>query len=291
MSTILAIDIGGTKIAAALVTPNNQLSDIIKIATPASSSPDDLSTALQNVTQHFVGKFAYIAVASTGIIDNGILTALNPDNLGGLKNYPLRDFLQSITKKPCFTLNDAQAAAWAEFEYRKDQVNDLTFITISTGVGGGIIQNRRLITGQRNIAGHLGHTIADPNGPLCGCGRIGCVEAIASGRAIAAQAIGELTGLDTKTIFAQFHQHNKQAISLITQSAKMVANLAVNVKAILDSDCIIIGGSIGLAQGYLDLVKKFIASNPKSLQIEVYPAHFNHQAGLLGAALWARTQR
>lgn len=290
MSTILAIDVGGTKIAAALVATDNQLGEQIKLSTPASPSQDDLSLALQTVAQHFVGKFSSVAVASTGIINNGILTALNPDNLGGLKNFPLRDFLQSTTNRPCFTLNDAQAAAWAEFEYRKGLVNDLTFITVSTGVGGGIIQNHQLITGRRNVAGHLGHTMADPNGPVCGCGRIGCVEAIASGRAIAAQATGELAGLDTKAIFAKFHQGDKQAEALINRSAKTIANLAVDIKATLDSDCIVLGGSIGLAQGYIDLVKKFITHNPSSLQIEVQPAHFSHQAGLLGAALWSRTQ-
>lgn len=290
MSTILAIDIGGTKIAAALVSSNNQLSEQIKVSTPASPSQSDLSAALEKVTQHFAGKFSYIAVASTGIINEGMLTALNPNNLGGLKNFPLRDFLQSVTNTPCFTLNDAQAAAWAEFEHRKDLVNDLTFITVSTGVGGGIIQNRQLLTGQRNVAGHLGHTIADPNGPLCGCGRIGCVEAIASGRAIAAQATDELKDLDTKGIFTQYYQHNKQAEALIHHSAKTIANLAVDVKALLDSDCIILGGSVGLAAGYIDLVKQFISNSPSSLQIAVYPAHFSHEAGLLGAALWAKTQ-
>lgn len=63
-----------------------------------------------------------------------------------------------------------------------DEISDMVFITVSTGVGGGVISNGKLLTGSGGLAGHLGHTLADLNGPACGCGRVGCVEAIASGR-------------------------------------------------------------------------------------------------------------
>ena len=80
-----------------------------------------------------------------------------------------------------------KAAAYAEYQLQNpDDVQNFTFITVSTGVGGGLILNHRLLTEPNGIAGHIGHTLADPNGPVCGCGRRGCVEAIASGRAIEA---------------------------------------------------------------------------------------------------------
>ncbi len=71
------------------------------------------------------------------------------------------------------TLNDAQAAAWAEYNALGGNIRDMVFITVSTGVGGGIISNGQLLTGPGGLAGHLGHLIADPQGPQCGCGRKG----------------------------------------------------------------------------------------------------------------------
>ncbi|HIB4006622.1 TPA: N-acetylmannosamine kinase [Escherichia coli] len=286
----LAIDIGGTKISAALISQDNQLTKRTQISTPASPSPTQLYEALVAITAPLKSYAMSVAVASTGIICNGSLTALNPDNLGGLKGFPLKDALSEITGLPCWLLNDAQAATWAEYDYRRDTLSDMAFITISTGVGGGIIQQGQLFTGKRGIGGHLGHTLADPHGPRCGCGRYGCVEAIASGRAIAAQATNELAGKDTKVIFDAFHQGNLQAKSIIEHSANTIANLITDIKATTDADCVVLGGSIGLAKGYIELVQAAMTHQPLALQIPVLSAHYHHDAGLWGAVLWAREQ-
>ena len=263
---ILAIDIGGTKISAALINPNNQLTQHTQITTPASASPRQLYEALKLITSPLKAHADAVAVASTGIICGGILTALNPANLGGLKDFHLKQTLSTLTGLPCWILNDAQAAAWAEYHYRHETISDMAFITVSTGVGGGLIQQGKLQLGKRGVAGHLGNTIADPYGPICGCGRYGCVEAIASGRAIASQAIDELAGHDT------------------------IANLIVDIKAITDADCVVLGGSVGLANGYIERIQTTIAQQPSALQVPVLPAHYHHNAGLWGAALWAREQ-
>jgi N-acylmannosamine kinase len=147
-----------------------------------------------------------VAIASTGIIREGALLALNPHNLGGLMHFPLTQTLEQITGLPTLAVNDAQAAAWAEYHAMADEISDMVFITVSTGVGGGVISNGKLLTGSGGLAGHLGHTLADLNGPACGCGRVGCVEAIASGRGIAAAAEGTLAGCDAKTIFSRAGQ-------------------------------------------------------------------------------------
>lgn len=249
---ILAIDIGGTKISAALISQDNQLTQHTQITTPASASPTQLYEALAAITTPLKAHADGVAVASTGIICDGVLTALNPDNLGGLKNFPLKKILSALTDLPCWLLNDAQAAAWAEYDYRHENISDMAFVTVSTGVGGGLIQQGQLQAGKRGIAGHLGHTIADPHGPLCGCGRYGCVEAIASGRAIASQAVNELAGKDAKAIFAAYHQGSLQAKTIIENSANTIANLVADIKATIDADCVVLGGSIGLANGYIE---------------------------------------
>lgn len=286
----LAIDIGGTKISAALISQDNQLTQHTQITTPASASPTQLYKALVAIITPLKAHADSVAVASTGIICNGILTALNPDNLGGLRDFPLKKILFELTGLPCWLLNDAQAATWAEYNYRRETISDMAFITVSTGVGGGVIQQGQLFIGKRGIAGHLGHTLADPHGPRCGCGRYGCVEAIASGRAIAAQATNELAGKDAKAIFAAFHQGNPQAKSIIERSANTIANLVADIKATTDADCVVLGGSVGLAKGYIELVQAAMTQQPLTLQVPILSAHYHHDAGLWGSVLWAREQ-
>lgn len=289
--TILAIDIGGTKLAAALVDRELNIDKRREIPTPASKTADALRAALQTLVAPLKSEACQVAIASTGIIRQGLLLAINPHNLGGLLHFPLVSTLQTLTGLPVLAVNDAQAAAWAEYQVCPDDVSDMVFITVSTGVGGGVVSNRRLQIGYQGLAGHLGHTLADPHGPTCGCGRVGCVEAIASGRGIAAAAQGELAGCDAKAIFSHADQGHQQARSLIKRSAQTLARLIANVKASTDCQRVVIGGSVGLAAGYLAQVQHFLGQEPLVYQVELHAAHFRHDAGLLGAALLAQGEK
>ncbi|QJI71807.1 N-acetylmannosamine kinase [Citrobacter freundii] len=279
--TTLAMDIGGTKLAAALLDSNLQIRERRELPTPASKTPEALRAALQALVAPLQGRANRVAIASTGIIREGVLLALNPHNLGGLT-------LEQITGLPTLAVNDAQAAAWAEYHAMADEISDMVFITVSTGVGGGVISSGKLLTGSGGLAGHLGHTLADPNGPACGCGRVGCVEAIASGRGIAAAAEGTLAGCDAKTIFSRAGQGDEQASRLIHRSARTLARLIGDVKATTDCQIVVIGGSVGLAEGYLALVEHYLAQEPLAYHVELLAAHYRHDAGLLGAALLAQ---
>ncbi|HDG7720704.1 ROK family protein [Klebsiella quasipneumoniae subsp. similipneumoniae] len=286
--TTLAIDIGGTKLAAALVTYDLLLCDRRELPTPASKTADALNTALEALVRPLCMRAKRVAIASTGIIREGNLIAINPQNLGGLMHFPLVKTLREITGLPTLAINDAQAAAWAEYQAMADKVSDMAFITVSTGVGGGVVSNGTLLTGAGGLAGHLGHSLADPDGPLCGCGRVGCVEAIASGRGIAAAATDDLCGLDAKSIFTFAAQGHPQARLLIQHSAQTLARMIADLKALTDCQCVVIGGSIGLADGYLPLVKDYLAQEPSIYQVPLCAAHYRHDAGLLGAALWGK---
>ena len=281
--TTLAIDIGGTKLAAALVTDDLLLCDRRELPTPASKTADALNTALEALVRPLCMRAKRVAIASTGIIREGNLIAINPQNLGGLMHFPLVKTLREITGLPTLAINDAQAAAWAEYQAMAEKVSDMAFITVSTGVGGGVVSNGTLLTGAGGLAGHLGHSLADPDGPLCGCGRVGCVEAIASGRGIAAAATDDLCGLDA---FAA--QGHPQARLLIQHSAQTLARMIADLKALTDCQCVVVGGSIGLADGYLPLVRDYLAQEPAIYQVPLCAAHYRHDAGLLGAALWGK---
>ena len=286
--TTLAIDIGGTKLAAALVDSDLQIRDRRELPTPASKTPDALRAALKALVEPLQTQATHVAIASTGIIRDGVLLAINPLNLGGLVHFPLVQTLNDLTGLPTMAVNDAQAAAWAEYRALADEISDIAFITVSTGVGGGVVSNGKLLTGSGGLAGHLGHTLADPHGPLCGCGRVGCVEAIASGRGIAAAARDDLAGCDAKTIFARAAQRHEQAMRLVAHSAAVVARLIADVKATTDCQCVVIGGSVGLAEGYLALVESYLAQAPLAYHVKLQAAHYRHDAGLLGAALLAQ---
>ncbi|MGX2970701.1 N-acetylmannosamine kinase [Ursidibacter sp. B-7004-1] len=292
MTACLAIDVGGTKIAAALVTLKDkgaQVTQRIQIHTPQNPSAEALDEALAQVLQTFQGQFDKVSVASTGIIQNGILTALNPKNLGNLAFFPLEQSIAKHTDKPITLLNDAQAAGCAEF-LRQDDVDNFAFITVSTGVGGGIILNRKLFTGTNGVAGHIGHSLADPNGEPCGCGRVGCVEAIAAGRAIARDAAKWENPCDPPEVFNRFRQGEPQAVALVDKSAKAIANLIADLKINLDIQRIALGGSVGLAEGYLARVEYFLAQMPEIYRPNIVLAHYAQDAGLIGAAWWAENQ-
>lgn len=286
--TTLAIDIGGTKLAAAQVDSNLHIHERRELPTPASKTSDALRAALQALIEPLRAQVTHVAIASTGIIREGALLAINPLNLGGLMYFPLVQTLKELTGLPTMAVNDAQAAAWAEYHAMDDGINDMVFITVSTGVGGGVVSNGKLLTGPDGLAGHLGHTLADPNGPVCGCGRTGCVEAIASGRGIAAAAQGDLAGCDAKTLFMRAAQGHEQAMRLIAHSAQVLARLIADVKATTDCQRVVIGGSVGLAEGYLAQVRTLLAQEPPVYHVPLSAARYRHDAGLLGAALLAQ---
>ena len=286
--TTLAIDIGGTKLAAALIDDALQIRERREMPTPASKTPDALVAALTELVTPLMKQATHVAIASTGIIREGILLAINPLNLGGLLHFPLVQTLENITGLPAMAVNDAQAAAWAEYHALEIDCREMVFITVSTGVGGGMVLNGLLQTGSGGLAGHLGHTLADPQGPICGCGRTGCVEAIASGRGIAAMAQGDLAGLDAKAIFSHAAQGHQQARDIIARSALTLARLIADVKAVTDCLTVVVGGSIGLAEGYLPQVVESLAQLPPVYRVAVRPAHYRHDAGLLGATLLGR---
>lgn len=286
MTKFLAVDMGGTKISAALIE-HEHIKERAQINTPSVQCEKAFIQALTELLLPLAADAELVAVASTGIINKGVLTALNPNNLGGLNQFALQRAITDITGLETHIINDAQAAAWAEFNALHKSYPNLAFITVSTGVGAGLVLNSQLVTGERGIAGHAGHTVIDLNGPLCGCGRYGCVEAIASGRAIAAAGrpyFGEhCTGKD---VFSHYRKGSLEAEKIISHSAKAIAGLIANLTISLDLDAVSLGGSVGLAEGYLNQVQFFLAQFPQIYQPHLVPAVCQKDAGLIGAAQW-----
>ncbi|WP_114195649.1 N-acetylmannosamine kinase [Edaphovirga cremea] len=288
MAQCLALDIGGTKIAAALVDERGAISARQQIATPRGNKTL-LASALESLVLPLRAEADFIAVASTGIIQNGKLSALNPANLGGLADFPLAECLEACSALPVVLLNDGQAAAWAEYLSLNGQIDNLLFVTVSTGVGGGIVLNGSLQIGKTGLAGHIGHTLADPNGPHCGCGRRGCVESIASGTAIAAATAGWATPLNAQQVFSLAAQGEDAARTIFNRSANAIAQMIADMTMALDIEHVVLGGSVGLASGYAEQVRIAQHSLPALYRPPLTLAHHRQDSGLLGAARWAST--
>ena len=286
MTRCVAADIGGTKTAVALVA-DGVILERQELAT-AAQDPSAIVSGLVQRIGGWLDQVDTLGVAATGVYRDGRIYAVNRNTLDHWDGFPIVDALAALLPDGIriAVLNDAVAAAWAEYQARRESAAALAFITVSTGVGGGIVIDGRLLQGSRGLAGHVGHMrIAD--GPLCGCGRVGCVEAVASGSAIAARASEMLgTEVDARQVFERCSSDPRLA-ALIETSAGAIGTLISNLKMGLDLDTAVIGGSVGLAPGYIDRVVRAARMDPAWPPPRIEAAIAGADAGLLGVADWS----
>ncbi|UTV30575.1 N-acetylmannosamine kinase [Photobacterium atrarenae] len=280
---VLAIDIGGTKVALGLLQAG-VLTERKQIPTPVVTAADAFADEILQACRPWLAQADCIGVSTTGVVTEAGITAINPVTLAFPAPFPLQTALQSQTQLPVRMLNDAQAAAWYEYQRLDGKYRNMAYLTVSTGIGGGLVIDGNLHTGAQNFAGHIGHTVIDRFGPPCGCGQTGCVEATASGTAIQTLARKLISpSVSNPELFDMAPEHT-QAEAIIQNSARAVATLCANLKATLDLEVIVLGGGIGLAAGYLERVKQHLTTKPPFFQVELVAAQGDHDACLLGAA-------
>lgn len=282
---VLAIDIGGTKLALAIVV-SGQVTHRVQIATPRSGRGSDIVEAIAGQAA-LLPLTTAAGVATTGIVDHGYLTALNPATLPIEDRFPLVEALKHRLSRPIMAINDAQAAAWAEYSVGAGQgAGRMIFVTVSTGIGAGIVLDGRLQSGPRGLAGHIGHMVSDASGPLCGCGRRGCVERVASGSAIGLLAT-ELLGrpVTAPEVFAAAEAGDEPCADLLDRAAACLASTLCDLVACLDLDRIVLGGGVGLAEGYLQRVELAVQTLPAIFRRPIVKAGMGADAGLVGVAV------
>jgi glucokinase len=188
MDVFFAIDIGGTQLRAGLY-PAETTNPVAmkKISTRGKESAVDRLIGLISDLWPGEGYMVRgIGAAAPGPLDSKTGVIYNAPNIPGWKNLPLRQILEDRFQVPVALGNDANLAALGEWRYGAGKGHhDLIYFTISTGIGGGVISTDQLILGQRGLATELGHVTIMDNGPLCGCGQLGHLEAISSGTGIA----------------------------------------------------------------------------------------------------------
>lgn len=275
-----AVDLGGTKTAAARVVAG-RIEHRLQVPTRGDASVDAQIDAMAGLLDELGFRMGgKLGVAVAGRIDAaGRWQAVNSSILSGIGSESLLDRLQNRFGTDVRVRNDAAAAALAEAKLGAGRgAEHFAYLTVSTGVGGGIVLNGRLIQSRNGLAGHLGF-VSNPRGnSLCGSGRHGTLESIASGRAI---CLAAGTG-DAKTAFAA---KTPAACAAIDRSAAAISTLCADLNAIFGLDRIAIGGSVGLAPGYLPRVTSGLALEPELFRVPVVSASLGHDSALLGALL------
>jgi len=263
----LALDIGGTKLAAGLVSADGQIAVQDSRPTRGSGTAEALFEDLAALCDGVLARGGVRPEELTGIgvgcggpmrYPAGIVSPLN---IPAWRDFPLRAALEGRYGRPALVDNDAKALALGEYEIGGGRgARCLLGMVVSTGVGGGIVEEGKLIHGARGNAGHVGHVIAFRNGPPCGCGARGCVEAVASGtglskRAKQARRRGllpdlppEPTGYDVVTAAKA---GEPTAVKLVAEAGMAVGRGLVAAAALLDLDRVVIGGSVALGAGEL----------------------------------------
>jgi glucokinase len=259
-AAVLALDIGGTKLAAAVIDVDGRLLGRSRAATPSTRDPEALFDSVLTVSRSAV-VLANRQVTAIGVGCGGPMRypngVVSPLNIPAWRDFPLRQRLQAAFSLGGVVVdNDAKALALGEHWRGAGRgTRNLLGMVVSTGLGGGIILDGQLLHGERGNAGHVGHVIVWPDGPVCGCGARGCVEGVASGsglarRVAAAQAEGRSTdlgpGATAVEIAAAARAGDPLARELYRTAGQAVGRGIASAAALLDLERVVIGGSIAL---------------------------------------------
>lgn len=283
MTPVLAIDLGGTKILAALVKDGTVVARS-EAVTAREAGPDVWLAEMARLAAPWAGQYSAMGVTVTGLVHRGLWRALNPGTLAIPQDWPLAARLRTVMGRDPVLANDAHAAAWGEYVHGAGQGRDMVFLTVSTGIGGGIVTGGLLLTGRGGLAGHFGQfaPIGHPGG--------GPVEDSASGRWIAAEGYAAGIG-DARAVFDAAAQGEVAAAVILDASAGRVARLCLTLQLALAPDVIVIGGGVGLAPGYLDRVKVALGDIALPMRPSIVPAALGADAGAVGVAALAADKK
>ncbi|MDR7416364.1 MAG: N-acetylmannosamine kinase [Armatimonadota bacterium] len=284
-SVILALDIGGTKIAAARVVEGVVL-ERREVPTPAREGPQAVIRTALSLLEDWRRGAVGLGVASGGVVHRGRVVHANPRVLPDWEGLDLRAVFRATTGLPVEVLNDAQAAAWGEYRYGAGRgLESLAFVTVSTGIGAGLVLGGRLLLGTAGLAGHLGHTVCEPEGEACGCGRRGCLETVASGMALAEAARRRFgVPLDARTVLERAQHGNPEACALVDRAAEALAQALGDLQALVDPQAVVLGGGVGLNPYYRGRLEAALSRLPGPFRPRLLPSALGPDAGLLGVA-------
>ncbi len=313
---VIGVDIGGTKIAAGLVGPSGAIEYQARVPmicyNGAASGLAAVISAIDSVTAklHVNGSTAAvrgIGICSPGPLDPNTGIVINPPNLPCWRNFPLAAEISRVYCLPVKLDNDANAAALAEAVWGAGQgYRNVFYATIGTGIGTGIIFDRHIYHGRTGAAGEGGHVTVDYRGPRCGCGKRGCIEAFASGPAIAKRAQERIKenpsadsamlrlangniGCVTSEIVGQAYIiGDPVAKDVLRETVELLALWLGSMVDILEPDVMILGGGVAsILRPLFEEIRERIPAcsvNSRCHEIPLLPASYGIDSGIAGGA-------
>ncbi|MBA2344613.1 MAG: ROK family protein [Rubrobacter sp.] len=303
----IGVDVGGTKIAVGIVSADGELLDEVRQPTPHTSKRliEALAGAIQEVGNgHEVGGVCLAVPGNILATENRVIYS---PNLHAIEGVALKDELEPRIGLPLTVENDANAAAWGEFRFGAgSDVDHLVFITLGTGVGGGVITHGVLMRGAQGAGGELGHTTIQATGPRCSCGNRGCLEAMASGTAIRRRArevaiekpgsalnrlasTREILGEDVTRLA---EGGDEAALSVLEEAGVWLGIGLAGFVNVFNPEVVAIGGGVVEAGDLiLNPARREIqlrARSPARDLAEIRVATLGAKSGILGAAALAR---
>ena len=313
---VVGIDIGGMKLATVVADKTGHILGKVRKPTLSEKGPEYAIRLLFDMVREVVSQanleqkaISAIGVSCGGPLDTKTGIVYSPPNLPGWDAFPLKARLESEFQVPVTIENDANASALAEFRFGGGRgYNAVLYMTMSTGIGGGIVIDGQVYHGANDSAGEVGHQILLPNGPRCGCGKQGCLEALCSGPAIArrAQAAiqkqlvdekpltamltladGRIEAVKSEHVLAAARTGDALAVELVQETAYYMGWGIANLVNILNPDIVLLG-TIAVAAGDLlldpirETVSKFAMTRPAEA-VHIAPAQLGDALGDLAA--------
>jgi len=291
----LGLDLGGTKILAAAVEGGKVL-DSVRVDTPQTGF-QDVVAALVGTAQELLARgheVAGVGIGSPGPMDRSRRRILFAPNIAGMRDAPLVDELERNLGMMVVLENDANAAGYAEHLYgAARELDSSIYVTISTGIGGGIFIGDRVVRGANSLAGEIGHMTMLVGGPMGGDGHTGSLEAIAAGRSMARDASYAYgVEMDTRELFRRARAGELKAVGIVENAAFFTGIGLANLVKIIDPEGFVLGGGIThVGEYYLGKVR--VAAEH---YLEGYPfpqfrtASLGGEAGVIGAAAVAANE-
>jgi glucokinase len=304
----IGVDVGGTKIAAAVVSPAGEILNEVRYPTqavPPDRLIDTIAGAITEVKDGF--EVGAVCLAVPGLIMSSVNTVIFSPNLHEIENIRLDEEIGGRTGMRVTVENDANAAAWGEFRFGAGKdVEHQIFVTLGTGVGGGVIMHGVLLRGAQGAGGELGHVTLDPDGPVCGCGNHGCLEALASGTAIGRRArevanarpnsaLGRLA-IDRQVLGEDVtglaREGDEAALYVMEETGRWLGIGLAGFVNVFNPEVIAVGGGVSRAgELILEPARKEVylrARSPSRDLVEIKEATLGPASGVLGAAALAR---
>jgi glucokinase len=309
---VLALDVGGTKVLLAAVLPDGEIIYRRYYLTEAEKGvkavmgrlSSDINRAIVTARSKDAEPVG-IGIGIAGVLDVGKGLVTSSPNLTGWRNVPIKDEISVRSNLPTYLINDASAAALGEHRFGAGTgFDNVLYMTVSTGIGGGIIANGELYTGADGCAGEFGHMTIVPDGPQCHCGNFGCLEALASGWAIAREAInrikngeksyimevveGKIDGITAEAIASAARKKDPLACEIVDRAAGYLGIGLANLVNIFNPEVIIIGGGLSkmgnmLLRPACNIIRRRAFELPAKTA-RIVRAQLGGNAGIVGAA-------